>query len=79
MTRGWAGDPRHFRMIVSAEDGEALGDLKPFIREVMAVKRSPTCPHRKLENPASDRLVGLVATGRSISVIGALFPIAPCG
>ena len=36
VTQGWAGDPRHFRMIVSAEDGEALGDLKPFIREVMA-------------------------------------------
>ena len=36
VTRGWEGDPRHFRMIVSAEDGEALGDLKPFIREVMA-------------------------------------------
>ena len=36
VTAGWADDPRHFRMIVSAEDGEALGDLKPFIREVMA-------------------------------------------
>jgi hypothetical protein len=36
VTQGWAGDPRHFRMIVSAEGGEALGDLKPFIREVMA-------------------------------------------
>jgi hypothetical protein len=36
VTAGWADDPRHFRMIVSAEDGEALGDLKPFIRELMA-------------------------------------------
>lgn len=36
VTAGWAADPRHFRMIVSAEDGEALGDLKPFIREVMS-------------------------------------------
>ncbi|RYG34923.1 MAG: hypothetical protein EON93_07345, partial [Burkholderiales bacterium] len=36
VTAGWAKDPRHFRMIVSAEDGAALGDLKPFIREVMA-------------------------------------------
>jgi hypothetical protein len=36
LTAGWADDPRHFRMIVSAEDGEAMGDLKPFIREVMA-------------------------------------------
>ena len=33
---GWAEDSRHFRLIISAEDGEALGDLKPFIREVMA-------------------------------------------
>jgi hypothetical protein len=36
VTQSWVGDPRHFRMIVSAEDGEALGDLKPFIRELMA-------------------------------------------
>lgn len=36
VTQGWADDPRHFRMIVSPEDGVALGDLKPFIREVMA-------------------------------------------
>lgn len=35
-TTGWSEDARHFRMIVSPEDGEALGDLKPFIREVMA-------------------------------------------
>ncbi len=35
-TAGWAADRLHFRLIVSAEDGEALGDLKPFIREVMA-------------------------------------------
>lgn len=34
-TAGWADDRLHFRLIVSAEDGEALGDLKPFIREVM--------------------------------------------
>jgi hypothetical protein len=36
ITASWAGDRLHFRLIVSAEDGEALGDLKPFIREVMA-------------------------------------------
>ncbi len=35
VTAGWAEDGRHFRLIVSAEDGEALGDLKPFIREMM--------------------------------------------
>jgi hypothetical protein len=36
ITAGWADDRLHFRLIVSAEDGEALGDLKPFIREVMS-------------------------------------------
>lgn len=36
VTAAWTGDPRHFRMIISAEDGAALGDLKPFIRETMA-------------------------------------------
>lgn len=36
LAQGWAAVPRHFRMIISAGDGEALGDLKPFIREVMA-------------------------------------------
>ncbi len=35
LTRGWAEDERHFRLIVSPEDGNALGDLKPFVREVM--------------------------------------------
>lgn len=36
VTASWSGDARHFRMIVSAEDGAALGDLKPFIRELMS-------------------------------------------
>lgn len=36
ITSHWASDLRHFRLIISAEDGEALGDLKPMIREVMA-------------------------------------------
>lgn len=35
MTAGWADDTRHFRLIISAEDGAALGGLKPFVREVM--------------------------------------------
>lgn len=35
LTADWAQDLRHFRFIVSAEDGEALGDLKPFVRELM--------------------------------------------
>lgn len=36
ITAGWADDARHFRLIISPEDGAALGDLKPMIREVMA-------------------------------------------
>ena len=36
VTAGWAEDSRHFRLIISAEDGEGLGDLKPFVREVMS-------------------------------------------
>jgi hypothetical protein len=36
VTSGWVHDTRHFRLIISAEDGAELGDLKPFIREVMA-------------------------------------------
>ncbi|RYZ05408.1 MAG: DUF3363 domain-containing protein, partial [Alphaproteobacteria bacterium] len=36
ITAGWAEDRLHFRLIISPEDGAALGDLKPFIREVMA-------------------------------------------
>lgn len=35
LTAGWSKDLRHFRFIISAEDGAALGDLKPFVREVM--------------------------------------------
>lgn len=36
LTSAWATDARHFRLIISAEDGAAMGDLQPFIREVMA-------------------------------------------
>lgn len=36
LTAVWVNDARHFRIIVSAEDGSALGDLRPFIREVMS-------------------------------------------
>jgi hypothetical protein len=35
ITADWADDARHFRLIVSAEDAEVLGDLRPMIREVM--------------------------------------------
>jgi hypothetical protein len=35
LTSTWSDDSRHFRLIVSAEDGAALGELKYFIRELM--------------------------------------------
>lgn len=35
MIAGWSEDARHFRLIISAEDGASLGDLKPFVREVI--------------------------------------------
>ncbi len=35
LTRTWRGDAGHFRFIVSPEDGAVMGDLKPFIREIM--------------------------------------------
>jgi len=36
LTAGWSADARHFRLIISPEDGAALGDLKPMVRELMA-------------------------------------------
>lgn len=36
MTAGWAVDARHLRLIIAADDGEALGDLRPMVREIMA-------------------------------------------
>ena len=35
LTAAWSDDSRHFRLIVSAEDGAELGELRPFIRELM--------------------------------------------
>ena len=46
VTAGWAEDSRHFRLIISAEDGEALGDLAHHRRiltskhQLSAVRRS---------------------------------------
>jgi hypothetical protein len=65
LTAGWTADARHFRLIVSPEDGEALGDLKPFIREVMgnleARLGTPlewiAVDHRDTDNPHTHVLV----------------------
>jgi len=35
LTKRWTNDVRHFRLIISPEDGADLGDLRPFVREVM--------------------------------------------
>ncbi len=35
LTKGWTDDVRHFRLIISPEDGADLGDLRPFVRAVM--------------------------------------------
>jgi type IV secretory pathway VirD2 relaxase len=45
-------DKRHFRIILSAEEGERLNDLKPYVREVM--ERSETVLGRHLEWVAVD-------------------------
>ena len=34
-SRTWAQDRRHFRLIVSPDGAPSLGDMKPYIREVM--------------------------------------------
>ncbi len=65
ITSSWADDPRHFRMIVSAEDGSALGDLKPFVRELMAGLESRlgtglewlAVNHHDTDNPHSHILI----------------------
>lgn len=35
VAQAWHADKRHFRLIISAEDGADLGELRPFIRETM--------------------------------------------
>jgi hypothetical protein len=77
LTAGWAEDHRHFRMIVSAEDGEALGDLRPFIREVMAgleVKLGTkltwlAIDHWDTDNPHTHVLIrGVTADGQDLFI-----------
>lgn len=35
ITAEWGEDGAHYRLVISAEDGEELGDLKPFVRETI--------------------------------------------
>ncbi|MEP7210834.1 MAG: DUF3363 domain-containing protein, partial [Alphaproteobacteria bacterium] len=77
LTGAWADDTRHFRLIVSAEDGEALGDLKPFIREVMGNLEARlgtrlewvAVDHRDTDNPHTHVLIrGRRADGQDLFI-----------
>jgi hypothetical protein len=77
ITSGWRGDARHFRMIVSAEDGEAMGDLKPFIRELMVNLETKlgtrldwiAADHHDTDNPHSHVLIrGRRADGQDLFI-----------
>jgi hypothetical protein len=77
LTSAWANDTRHFRLIISAEDGPALGDLRPFIREVMAGLEAKTgtelnwiaVDHHDTDNPHTHILVrGRRADGQDLFI-----------
>jgi hypothetical protein len=77
LTAAWADDVRHFRLIVSPEDGEALGDLKPFIREVMSNLEARlgtrlewvAVDHRDTDNPHTHVLIrGRRADGQDLFI-----------
>jgi hypothetical protein len=65
LTSAWVNDTRHFRLIISPEDGPALGDLRPFIREVMTGLEAKTgtqlewiaVDHHDTDNPHTHILV----------------------
>lgn len=63
LTTVWVEDSRHFRLIVSAEDGAALGELRPFIRQHGLVTRGLA----KLKSRLSATLV------RRVVLLGASF------
>ena len=70
---------RRFRLTLRIPSD--VSPLAPaFIERVLLLmKRSPTCPHRELEIPGSERLARLVAALRASSAAGGLSPIALCG
>jgi hypothetical protein len=77
LTSAWASDARHFRLIISAEDGAALGDLRPFIREVMAGLETKLATklewlavdHHDTDNPHSHVLLrGRRANGKELFI-----------
>ncbi|MBK8841037.1 MAG: hypothetical protein IPO30_20960 [Hyphomonadaceae bacterium] len=77
LTSAWVNDTRHFRLIISAEDGPALGDLRPFIREVMTGLEAKTgtqlewiaVDHHDTDNPHTHILVrGRRSDGRDLFI-----------
>jgi hypothetical protein len=77
LTAAWVNDTRHFRLIISAEDGPALGDLRPFIREVMSGLEAKTgtslewiaVDHHDTDNPHTHILVrGRRADGQDLFI-----------
>ncbi len=77
LTAAWSDDARHFRLIVSPEDGEALGELKPFIREVIGNLEARlgtrlewvAVDHRDTDNPHTHVLIrGRRADGQDLFI-----------
>lgn len=77
LTTHWAKDIGHHRIMVSPEDGALLGDLAPFVREVMdgLARRLETrldwiaVNHRDTDNPHAHILVrGVRDTGDALEL-----------
>lgn len=84
-TQGWHADKRHFRLIISAEDGTDLGELRPFIRETMArLERHVgtrlqwlAVDHWDTDNPHTHVLVrGIRADGKELIIPGKVMSVA---
>ena len=84
-TQGWHADKRHFRLIISAEDGTDLGELRPFIRETMArLERHVgtrlqwlAVDHWDTDNPHTHVLVrGIRADGKDLIIPGKVLSVA---
>jgi len=84
-TQSWHADKRHFRLIISAEDGTELGELRPFIRETMArLERHVgtrlqwlAVDHWDTDNPHTHVLVrGIRADGKDLIIPGKVMSVA---
>jgi hypothetical protein len=84
-TQGWHVDKRHFRLIISAEDGADLGALRPFIRETMSrLERHVgtrlqwlAVDHWDTDNPHTHVLVrGIRADGKDLIIPGKVLSVA---